>query len=180
MTGFLNTHGTYPHIETGQFVSFPGYAWEEDEPDQAISTKSWVSLEELDLSLETPEEREKRIFTDDPSDRLSDDKSNWADEDRRTEEHYDERDFWGDYLLLEHGTLLGAETEAWAEWKYSRMLPHLWEDDLPAKIYSDKEVQVSLAHNPAEDIGELYEHMHNFKTRRHTNKSFKRLLTLVT
>lgn len=47
MTGYLNAHGDYPHIEAGQFVSFPDETWEDDMPVTEDPARDFIPLEEL-------------------------------------------------------------------------------------------------------------------------------------
>jgi len=129
---------------TGQFVS----GKETDELDNSLTEKV------LELSLETEQEREVRIFTEDPSDPLTGgDDYDTYDDYRRFDAHYDERDYWCGCLGLEFDAPIDVETEAWAVWKYGRKFSHLWENDHADKV---------------ETLGEAYQHLPTFEARRHT------------
>lgn len=107
---------------------------------------------EAGLYFENAQVREMRIYAneaDDPigfEDELID--HYWYEDEDPYMLAWEERDYWAETLDL-WSPSLEQETEAWAQWQYAAQYPELW-DDLPE--------------DPAEDIGEFYEHLPHFRS----------------
>lgn len=99
----------------------------------------------LDLSLETADECEARIYGESLDDPLTGgDGFSLYDSDRRFNQSSEDWDYWCEFFYLPYSTSPEYMAEVWVGWRFKQQFPELWEDE---------------AADAADEIGEVYEHL---------------------